>query len=49
MTALAVPMLLLYGLSIAIGASILALRKRSKRKAEKRASAESDDDSVRIH
>ena len=48
MTALAVPMLLLYGLSIAIGASILALRNRSKRKAEKRASSESEDDSVRI-
>lgn len=48
MTALAVPMLLLYGLSIAIGGSILALRKRSKRKAEKRASSDSEDDSVRI-
>ena len=48
MTALAVPMLLLYGVSIAIGACVLALRNRSKRKAEKRASSESQEDSVRI-
>ena len=48
MTALAVPMLLLYGISIAIGACVLALRNRSKRKAEKRASSESQEDSVSI-
>ena len=48
MTALAVPMLFLYGVSIAIGASILALRNRSQRKAKKSASSESEDDSVRI-
>jgi sec-independent protein translocase protein TatC len=48
MTALAVPMLLLYGLSIAIGACVLALRNRTKRKAEKRASSESQENSVRI-
>ena len=48
MTALAVPMLLLYGVSIAIGASVLALRKRSKRKAEERASSESENGSVDV-
>jgi Sec-independent protein secretion pathway component TatC len=33
MIALALPMLVLYGLSVAVGAIILALRRRAKRKA----------------
>ncbi|MEJ6739274.1 MAG: twin-arginine translocase subunit TatC, partial [Actinomycetota bacterium] len=41
MTALALPMLLLYALSVALGALILALRRRSTRKA-----AVSDSDTV---
>lgn len=44
--ALAVPMLVLYVLSIAIGATILALRRRSKRKAESKETSPNDDDSV---
>jgi len=44
--ALAVPMLVLYILSIAIGATILAIRRRSKRKAESKETSSNDDDSV---
>lgn len=47
MIALAVPMLVLYVVSIAVGAIILGLRKRSKRKAVQReAAADTDDSSI---
>ena len=47
MIALAVPMLVLYVVSIAVGAIILGLRKRSKRKAAQReAAADTDDSSI---
>jgi len=44
--ALAVPMLVLYILSIAIGATILAIRRRSKKKAESKEAPSNDDDTV---
>jgi sec-independent protein translocase protein TatC len=43
MTALAIPMLLLYFLSIGVGALVLKLRSRKQRKAESAESAESAD------
>ena len=47
MIALAVPMLVLYVVSIAVGAIILGFRKRSKRKAAQReAAADTDDSSI---
>ena len=46
MIALAVPMLVLYVVSIVVGAAILGFRKRSKRKADKRADTTSEDDVV---
>lgn len=46
MMALAIPMLLLYIVSIALGALILGLRKRSKRKAETLDESTSEDDVV---
>jgi sec-independent protein translocase protein TatC len=46
MIALAVPMLILYIVSIGLGATILAFRRRSKRKAEMSESAADQDDSA---
>ncbi|CAB4597981.1 unannotated protein [freshwater metagenome] len=46
MIALAVPMLILYIVSIGLGATILAFRRRSKRKAEKSEAAADQDDSA---
>jgi sec-independent protein translocase protein TatC len=46
MTALAVPMLILYTFSIGVGAAVLAFRRRSKRKDEKNQQAADEDDSV---
>jgi sec-independent protein translocase protein TatC len=46
MIALAVPMLILYIVSIGLGATILAFRRRSKRKAEMSEAAADQDDSA---
>jgi Sec-independent protein secretion pathway component TatC len=46
MIALAVPMLILYVVSVGVGAAVLGFRKRAKRKAEKNDQLTDENDTV---